>query len=58
MPVGRASRVYTYLGLSKMVVFGLARAGGDLAAGCMAAVTVWLYGCMAVWLLAVWLLAV
>jgi len=25
----------THLGLSKMVVFALARAGGDLAAGCM-----------------------
>jgi hypothetical protein len=27
----------THLGLSKMVVFALARAGGDLAAGCMGA---------------------
>ena len=25
----------THLGLSKMVVFALARAGGDLGAGCM-----------------------
>jgi hypothetical protein len=25
----------THLGLSKVVVFGRARAGGDLAAGCM-----------------------
>ena len=33
----RAILEFTHLGLSNLVLFALARAGGDLAAGCMEA---------------------